>query len=148
MSLMEGNHFSSSAVDNSAVLDSSSSSTTTEKDDPAYDLSEGTPLAIVFNHRSYQQDKELSEREGTDVDVAAIEGAFYDLGFRVDKYDNPNYDKIDSVISDLQSTDEVLSCVAIFVLTHGQDNGTLYANDMPYRLDRYKRILAIFLRSM
>lgn len=37
----------------------------------------------------------------------------------------------------LQTTEEdSLSCLALFILTHGEENGILHSFDKPYRLDR------------
>jgi len=60
------------------------------------------------------------------------------MGFRVDIYDDLTYAQIEQLIDKLQSmrgTDE-LACLALFVLSHGEEDGVLFARDKPYRLDK------------
>ncbi len=119
--------------------DRESFSTVTQKDDDAYDVTEGARLAIVLNHRSYPADRDLSARNGTEPDAMAIRDTFGRLlGFQVFIYDDLRFGEIQALLRQLQSSDaDDLACVAIFVLTHGEENGTLQAYDMPYRLDKH-----------
>ena len=118
-----------------ASNDDLSFTTITEKDSPDYDLSEGLKLVIVFNQENFIK-KDLTKRNGTEQDCEAIKTVFEKIGFRVDIYDDRSIEGISRVLRNLQSTDEDMACLFVFILTHGEENGILHAHDMPFRLDR------------
>ena len=83
-----------------------------------------------------QPERGLEFRSGTEADVMAVEHTFQGLGFQVVVYDNATYQQVQAILRDLQDSREELACLALFVLTHGEENGTLQAKDKPYRLDK------------
>ena len=112
-------------------------STLTEKDEESYDLSEGLRLCIVLNHKNFDPRSDLGERRGTDVDCVAIENTFVKMGFAVRIFNDLTFDRIQSCLGQLQENRVELSCLALFILTHGEENGVLYAYDTPFRLDKH-----------
>jgi hypothetical protein len=109
----------------------------TNLEDDVYDLSEGKKIAIVFNHEKFHESRGLSARRGTESDCQAIEATFKKLlGFNLRTYDDLKVDDIRQVIRGLQHSREQISCLALFILTHGEENGVLHAYDAPYKLDR------------
>ena len=67
----------------------------------------------------------------------SVAATFSSLGFRVEIFHDETCERILTLLKTLQDSREDLSCLALFILTHGEDNGTLYASDAPYRLDRH-----------
>ena len=66
----------------------------------------------------------------------AIYGVIKICIFQVKIYDDLPYDRIMTTLRSLQTTDDSLSCLALFILTHGEENGILHSYDKPYRLDK------------
>ena len=111
--------------------------TLTQMDDAHYNLSEGRRLAIVFNHENYHPSRGLGQRRGTESDCQAIEKTFKQtLGFDVHTYDDLSVDRIRNVIRDIQTEEVELACLAVFILTHGEENGILHSYDSSYKLDK------------
>ena len=52
-------------------------------------------------------------------------------------FDNAKLDEVKAEIRHIQDSDktEKLSALAIFILSHGEDNGTIFAKDFMYRID-------------
>jgi len=98
--------------------------------DSYYDMSSfprGTlTLLNVRNFRSSSGMKEYP-RDGTDRDADGLCALFLELGFIVERYDNPTK-KIMTSALEIAASEEKLSCCACAILTHG-DEGVLYATD-------------------
>lgn len=93
--------------------------------------------AIILHH--YKFDKKLSNvetREGSEYDLIALKETLAELGFDVSVYTDKKFATIQSVINKFsRNTDHRDSdCLAIFVLTHGLENNTVFAKDAPYNL--------------
>jgi len=96
-----------------------------------YDMS-SFPRGIfsLFNVEHYLQDTGMSDypRKGTERDAEALCALFLELGFIVERYDNPTkkvmLNALDGVARDIGS----LSCSGCAVLTHGEE-GILYSSD-------------------
>jgi len=107
----------------------------TPRDSASYDLS-GLKRVIVFNQRTFASRLKLNPRNGTEVDVRAIEGTFKGLGWQVATYTDSTVAQIrDIILKQVQLCEDDLAALAIFLLSHGEDNGTVFAQDYPFRVD-------------
>lgn len=108
----------------------------TDKDSLHYNI-KGCKKVIVFNHRKFQSRFQLNERKGTELDVAAIKSTFKCLKWEVEVHNDSGINDIRSVMTSLQVGEETenLAALAIFILSHGEDNGTVFATDSMYRVD-------------
>jgi len=99
-------------------------------------LSEGLRLAVVLNHDHF--DNGLPRRKGTEADCQSIRATFKALGFLVHIYDDPTFADIQRLINRVQAMTgpNELACLALFVLSHGEEDGVIFARDKPYRLDK------------
>lgn len=96
-----------------------------------YDMS-SFPRGIftLFNVEHYIPATGMSDypRKGTERDADALCALFLELGFIVERYDNPTqkaiFEGLDRIANDLGS----LSCCGCAVLTHGEE-GILYSSD-------------------
>ena len=122
-----------------------------------YDLNSGEKLAVIFNHETFdkfndswrqylRKDKDfrrmnketaeeliekvmMKKRSGTDNDVHRIKEVFErGLGFKVKVWQNLTKAEI-QVNMDWIQMQSGLSCLALFILTHGDVNGQLTASD-------------------
>ncbi len=107
----------------------------TERESADYNLDDGIKLAIVFNHRTFLGNR-APERKGTDFDAAAIDATFKSLGFEVKVYTDLKVNEIHSVLLNIQIRRNI-SCLALFILTHGEEGGLLYAHDSNYKLNTF-----------
>lgn len=107
----------------------------THKDSPHYVL-EGVRQVIIFNQKKFAQRLGLGERRGTDVDVKSIQQTFKSLDWSVDLYNDLKVAEIRKVILERVQLSQIeISALAIFILSHGEDNGTIFASDYPFRVD-------------
>ena len=109
--------------------------TFTPRDSPVYDVSQGIKLAIVFNNRKFK-DNRMKERNGTEKDVQAISQTFAELSFEIEVLENPTYTEICQKLKSIQKLKN-LSCLALFILTHGEENGVLASYDGTYTLNKH-----------
>lgn len=92
--------------------------------------------AIVFNHDEFKMDN-MTPRPGSGADVKNLESAFYALGFEVTLYNNLAFGDITEILSNLSQEDHSdADCLVIAVLTHGLGERYLWANDMPYFVEK------------
>ena len=109
----------------------------TPRDKDYYDLSprEGKKIALVFNHKTFDPViKELKDRDGTENDVKEIKEVFKkQLGFEVRVHNDKPVSEIRRIMADIPNQGDI-SCLVIFVLTHG-DDGRLYAYDCDYSIE-------------
>ena len=85
----------------------------------------------IINVKFFQKASGMAEypRHGTDRDADNLCKLFVDLGFIVDRYDNPTRKDILSILKAASSEDySRMSCCACAVLTHGEE-GILYGTD-------------------
>jgi len=107
----------------------------TSRDSASYDLS-GLKRVIIFNQRTFASRLKLNPRNGTEVDVRAIEATFGGLGWQVATYTDSTVAQIrDVILKQVQLCEEEVAALAIFLLSHGEDNGTVFAQDYPFRVD-------------
>ena len=110
----------------------------TPRDKDYYDLSprEGKKIALVFNHKNFDPviRPELKDRDGTENDVKEIKEVFKkQLGFEVRVHNDKPVSEIRRIMADIPNQGDI-SCLVIFVLTHG-DDGRLYAYDCDYSIE-------------
>ena len=104
--------------------------TGSSKESDYYDMSVGSRLALIFNHRKFDNTHRADpcyERKGTEYDVKAINRVFgKQLGFTVVEHHDLTVSGIRLAMAELQAMQDI-SCVAIFILTHGKVGGVLEA---------------------
>jgi len=108
--------------------------TFTDKDSEWYDLSRGKKLAIIFNHENFKRER-MNPRRGTDKDCHVIKNTFEQLGFQVQQHDDLTSDKIEKELDKIEKQQD-LSCLALFILTHGEKKGTIYTYDDELNLNK------------
>ncbi|GAB6022852.1 Caspase-3, variant 2 [Chamberlinius hualienensis] len=87
---------------------------------------------LIFNHFTFD-DKLLPDRQGTDRDVARIKETFDRLGFESKVFNDLNYYQISIELTQAFQDDYSHSTsLFVFILTHGDKNGQLYAKDSSY----------------
>jgi len=109
--------------------------TFTPRDSPFYNVSKGIKLAVVFNHSEFKQNR-MPERKGTEKDVQAISQTFAQLNFDPEVLDNPTYTEILGKLESIQKMKN-LSCLALFILSHGEENGLLHSYEGTYTLNKH-----------
>ena len=85
----------------------------------------------IINVKYFRRSSGMSDqpREGTDRDAAALKKLFLDLGFIVERYDNPNKSEIKEALRAAANEDySNLSCCACALLSHGEE-GVIYGTD-------------------
>ena len=86
---------------------------------------------IIINVEVFRKSSGLSEnpRKGTDKDAAGLQQLFLDLGFIVERHDNPTTSEIKNVLHAAANEDySNLSCFACALLSHGEE-GIIYGTD-------------------
>jgi len=106
----------------------------TSKDSPKY-VMQGVKKLVVLNHKNFHPRLKLNTRRGTEIDVKAIESSFKPLGWDVDVLNDCTTSQIRDAILRIQISEEDICALAIFILSHGEDNGTVFAQDGLYRVD-------------
>lgn len=89
--------------------------------------------AIIFNHRTFTKQ---DDRPGTDVDRNKLIETFKQMGFLVECYDDLPYYDIKCVFERQSKSDHAnRDCIAFVFLTHGNENGEIYAYDKPFQVE-------------
>ena len=107
-------------------------------------VSEGLKILIIINNVKFEKvnrnlptKKRLSERIGSDEDVKYIKKTFTDLGWKIEEdfvLQDPSKCKIKEQIKVIQETKVPLSCIAVFIMSHGEEYDTIWADDDCYNL--------------
>ena len=85
----------------------------------------------IINVKYFRRSSGMSEhpREGTDRDADGLKKLFLDLGFIVERYDNPTTSEIRKALRAAANEDySNLSCCACALLSHGEE-GVIYGTD-------------------
>ena len=85
----------------------------------------------IINVKYFRRSSGMSDypREGTDRDAASLQELFLDLGFIVERYDNPTRSEIKEALRAAANEDySNLSCCACALLSHGEE-GVIYGTD-------------------
>ncbi|XP_066921456.1 caspase-3-like [Clytia hemisphaerica] len=110
--------------------------------DNFYQLDNKVPLGklLLINIKYFDFDESklpsMPTRNGSDEDAANLTKLFLNLGFQVERLDNPNKKQI-NVFMDEELTEEKMkesSIAAFAILTHGED-GIVYARDVKIRIE-------------
>jgi len=96
---------------------------------------------IIINQKNFADHLGLSERRGTEHDERSIISTFKPLGWDIDVHNDLNLKQVRNLILDIQTADnDMFAALAIFILSHGEDNGTVFTYDGAYRI--YNDILS------
>lgn len=104
---------------------------------------------LVFNHSKYEARKGKnhapSERKGTLIDYDSIYKTFSKLDFEVNHYKDKKYLDIIAELEKASKNDySDHDCLVVIVMTHGGDNGVLFAYDEDYTIND---LLDVFMRN-
>jgi len=92
-------------------------------------------IAIIFNHKNFDQRLGLKTRNGTDADRDNLRITLRQMDFEVKVYNDASYKEIERVLEELASENHSdADCVLVAVLSHGE-LGILYSCDQPYKPD-------------
>ncbi|XP_047469424.1 caspase-8-like [Penaeus chinensis] len=104
-----------------------------------YPLPTGYPhgLCIIINVNNFMKPRgdhdniPLNERHGSDIDKQRLTGTFKLFGFHVMHFDNPDYEQINQYFKRLRVDARlaVISCLAVCVMTHGDEQDQIYLHD-------------------
>ncbi|XP_053994453.1 caspase-1-like [Hylaeus volcanicus] len=105
------------------------------KDDIRYKMNHNERgKCVILNHDTFESPG-LKSRQGSGADVEVIRKTFSKLGFEVEEHPNYTLEKIYDKISELSKDDHSdRDCICVFILTHGNRNGLIYAKDYPFPL--------------
>lgn len=94
----------------------------------------------LLNVRNFRNSSGMSSypRIGTDRDADGLCSLFLELGFIVERYDNPTRKIMYSAL-EIAATEDKLSCCACAILTHG-DEGILYATDQKIEIREITKV--------
>uniref|UniRef100_A0A0K2UYK0 Caspase1like [Acyrthosiphon pisum] n=1 Tax=Lepeophtheirus salmonis TaxID=72036 RepID=A0A0K2UYK0_LEPSM len=102
--------------------------------DDAYNLEYGEKRLLIFNQTKFPcYDTCPNDREGVEQDTQAIKDTFNPLGFFIQEHENLTVAQIKHELLSLSSMDN-LSCLMIFISTHGEENDVLLAFDKTFNL--------------
>lgn len=59
------------------------------------------------------------------------------MGFLVRIFDDQTSEQINNLVGHLQDNREELACLALFILTHGEENLILHSHNSSFRLDKH-----------
>ena len=66
----------------------------------------------------------------------SIQNTFKSLDWDIDLYNDCTVAQIrEFILKQIQLSEENFAALAIFILSHGEDNGTIFASDYPFRVD-------------
>ena len=103
----------------------------------------GARILLIINNVVFTKaEVTLDERVGSNEDVKKIEETFAELGWKTaDSYilENPTKGEITEKIQELKSLKKKVSCIAVFIMSHGGKKGSLWADDRRYSL--YKNVI-------
>ena len=82
---------------------------------------------MIINNKRFPS--ALGDREGTEVDAAALQELFKYLGFDTKRYNDLSASKMRHTLKMVSETDhKIFDCLLIAILTHGVE-GKLYGTD-------------------
>ncbi|XP_066966411.1 uncharacterized protein [Macrobrachium rosenbergii] len=95
-------------------------------------------LCIIINVKSFMKPRvenenipSLGERHGSDIDKERLAGTFKLFGFHVMYLDNPDHEQIQRFFKNLRVSPKlaVVSCLAVCVMTHGDEYDQIFLHD-------------------
>lgn len=98
----------------------------------------GVKILIIINNVEFKTTiRPLDRRNGSDKDVTSIRKTFTELGWKVEEdhvMQDPTKEQIEEQINIIQSSTVKISCIAVFIMSHGEENDTIWADDQSYNL--------------
>ncbi|XP_045135781.1 caspase-8-like isoform X3 [Portunus trituberculatus] len=104
-----------------------------------YPLPTGYPhgLCVIINIKTFMKPRgvednfPLVERHGSQIDKERLTGTFKLFGFHVMHFDNPDYQQLQQFFRRLRMDPRlaVVACLAVCVMTHGDENAILLQQD-------------------
>ncbi|XP_065094539.1 caspase-1-like [Ochlerotatus camptorhynchus] len=93
---------------------------------------------LIFNHKTFDN-RSCPVRTGTDKDVERLYHTLPRLGFQkedIEVYKNKSSGEINGIAKNLKNNAdlEISDCLVVVILTHGNENDKLMANDKEYHL--------------
>ena len=80
--------------------------------------------AIVFNHKNFSQNSDLSTREGTEMDTEKLKLTFEKFNFQVEIKEDQSVEKIKEYLKAVSAENhERIDAILVAVLTHGCEEG-------------------------
>ena len=97
-------------------------------------------VVVVFNMEHFMRETGMADfpRKGTERDADGLCALFLELGFIVERVDNPTVKMVDVAMEKIASEGQSISCAACVVLTHGEED-RLYAIDGPLDIKQLTR---------
>ncbi|XP_011499426.1 PREDICTED: caspase-1-like [Ceratosolen solmsi marchali] len=87
--------------------------------------------------------KNLGTRRCADAEATLVKQTFKNLGFDVFIYKDYTYQQIKKLLTNLSSDDyKKDDCICIFILTHGEAKGLIWALDACYPINIYEETLS------
>ena len=86
---------------------------------------------LLMNNRDFLPASGMKQypRDGTNIDAAALESLFKELGFTVDRHDNVTSDKMKQLCKEAaKKGHSSFDCFVCAILSHG-DEGVVYGTD-------------------
>ncbi|XP_017794867.1 PREDICTED: caspase-1-like isoform X2 [Habropoda laboriosa] len=105
----------------------------TPRDSPVYNMNlQKRGKCVIFNQKLFEEGNG-EPRIGTEHDVNAISSTFGALGFEIEVHTDLYWYEVNDEIDKLsQDNHKDCDCICIFILTHGERGGRLYAKDASY----------------
>nr|AGT29868.1 caspase3c [Eriocheir sinensis] len=104
-----------------------------------YPLPTGYPhgLCVIINIKNFMKPRgmednfPLMERHGSDIDKERLTGTFKLFGFHVLHFDNPDHQQLHNYFRCLRMDARlaVVACLAVCLMTHGDENDHIYLHD-------------------
>ncbi|XP_034484450.1 caspase-like [Drosophila innubila] len=109
---------------------------------PKYNMNHGKRgKALIFNHKIFDENLDLSIRDGTDMDCKRLDQVLNKLDFHVTVYTDLCYKEIHTVMKKTSlENHEDMDCIAVAILSHGAEDA-IYAKDTFYKLDDVSDLL-------
>uniref|UniRef100_A0A182RXU4 Caspase n=1 Tax=Anopheles funestus TaxID=62324 RepID=A0A182RXU4_ANOFN len=125
-----------SALDGSTTPSpvSSSKRVAIEVDDH-YDVSHPKQgIALVINQVNFSN---MSPRDGSDIDCNSISSVLKTIGFDVRVFNDLTKKELLAMLKTIASEDHSQNnCLVVVVMTHGEEENRLYANDKSYKVSK------------
>lgn len=92
--------------------------------------------ALIFSHLKYDDDLNLSERNGTEADCLNLLETLSKMNFEVSVHKDFSHEQITERLEEVSNADHSEEdCLLIAVMTHGDEKDVLYAKDEEYQVD-------------
>ncbi|CAG0901557.1 unnamed protein product [Darwinula stevensoni] len=89
---------------------------------------------LVFYHEDFDVNLDLPRRDGVENDVENLRRVFRDRGFLVKAYKDLKFEIIKRVLNETARSQDLKDhdCLIVCLLSHGQDGGHLFANNVRF----------------